>query len=82
MSYLLQTLHSKSQVDDVIRKTEDLVLVLRFGKDKDSSCLRLDDIVSLLHKKNVKEWKNSQFDLVFFNGFSKGPFIYELNWNF
>lgn len=46
MSFLLKTLHSKKEVDEVICKTEDLVLVLRFGRDSDSSCLRLDDILS------------------------------------
>ena len=30
-----------------IRSTEDKVLVLRFGKEGDQDCMRLDDIVSL-----------------------------------
>ena len=30
-----------------IRSTEDKVLVLRFGKESDQDCMRLDDIVSL-----------------------------------
>lgn len=34
------------EVDTVIKSTEDLVLVLRFGRDNDSACLQLDDIVS------------------------------------
>ncbi|BFZ10658.1 hypothetical protein BsWGS_13697 [Bradybaena similaris] len=46
MSYLLETLSSKQEVDKVIRETEDIVLVLRFGRDTDSSCLQLDDILS------------------------------------
>ncbi|XP_005112472.1 thioredoxin-like protein 4B [Aplysia californica] len=46
MSFLLPNLCSKKEVDEVIRNTEDLVLVLRFGRDTDSSCLRLDDILS------------------------------------
>ncbi|CAG5115906.1 unnamed protein product [Candidula unifasciata] len=46
MSYLLQTLSSKQEVDNVIRETEDIVLVLRFGRDTDSSCLQLDDILA------------------------------------
>ncbi|KAH9512830.1 Thioredoxin-like protein 4B [Bulinus truncatus] len=50
MSYLLTTLTTKKEVDRVIRETEDLVLVLRFGRDTDSSCLELDDIVLWLSK--------------------------------
>ena len=48
MSFLLPKLVSKYEVDNVIRNTEDLVLVLRFGRDVDSTCLQLDDIVSFL----------------------------------
>jgi len=46
MSYLLKKLCSKQEVDDVIRLTEDLVLVLRFGRDSDLTCMQLDEIVS------------------------------------
>lgn len=46
MSFLLPKLSSKMEVDTVIKSTEDLVLVLRFGRDNDSACLQLDDIVS------------------------------------
>ena len=46
MSYLLTQLSTKAQVDEVIRKTEDLVLVLRFGKQDDQNCLQLDNIES------------------------------------
>jgi len=46
MSYLLNKLCSKQEVDDVIRLTEDLVLVLRFGRDSDLTCIQLDEIVS------------------------------------
>lgn len=46
MSYLLKKLTTKREVDDVIRTTEDLVLVLRFGRDTDAVCLQHDDIVS------------------------------------
>jgi len=45
MSYLLKKLSSKQEVDDVIRSTEDLVLVLRFGRDSDLTCMQLDEIV-------------------------------------
>ncbi|KAK6993626.1 thioredoxin-like protein 4B [Biomphalaria glabrata] len=46
MSYLLPTLTSKKEIDKAIKETEDVVLVLRFGRDTDSSCLQLDDILS------------------------------------
>lgn len=46
MSYLLKKLSSKQEVDDAVRSTEDLVLVLRFGKDSDLTCMQLDEIVS------------------------------------
>ena len=47
MSYVLSKLESKKEVDNAIRSTEDKVLVLRFGKESDQDCMRLDDIVSL-----------------------------------
>lgn len=45
MSYLLQRLKTKKEVDNAIKNTEDKVLVLRFGKEKDPVCMQLDDIV-------------------------------------
>ncbi|WAR26180.1 TXN4B-like protein [Mya arenaria] len=45
-SYLLPHLQSKQDVDNVIRHTEELVLVLRFGKDEDPVCLQLDHILA------------------------------------
>ena len=47
MSYLLPRLETKQEVDAAIRGTEDLVLVLRFGKETETACLQLDDIVNL-----------------------------------
>lgn len=46
-SYLLPNLSSKQEIDNVIRSTEELVLVLRFGRESDSVCLQLDHIVRL-----------------------------------
>ncbi|KAJ8302215.1 hypothetical protein KUTeg_021202 [Tegillarca granosa] len=46
MSFFLPKLESKREVDDVIRSTEDIVLVLRFGRENDSECLKLDDILA------------------------------------
>ncbi len=48
MSYVLSKLESKKDVDNAIRCTEDKVLVLRFGREGDQECMRLDDIVSEL----------------------------------
>ena len=47
MSYLLPKLTNKSEVDEAIKSTEDLVLVLRFGRDDDNVCMQLDHIVSM-----------------------------------
>uniref|UniRef100_A0A1X7TVX6 Thioredoxin domain-containing protein n=1 Tax=Amphimedon queenslandica TaxID=400682 RepID=A0A1X7TVX6_AMPQE len=46
MAALLNCLSSKKEVDRVIKSTEDKVLVLRFGKESDSTCLKLDDILA------------------------------------
>ena len=47
MSYILNKLKSKKEVDNVIKATEDKVLVLRFGRETDTVCMQLDDIVSI-----------------------------------
>ncbi|KAL3852528.1 hypothetical protein ACJMK2_016155 [Sinanodonta woodiana] len=46
MSFLLPHLNNKKEVDQAIKTTEDLVLVLRFGRDNDTTCLQLDEILS------------------------------------
>ncbi|XP_023239654.1 thioredoxin-like protein 4B [Centruroides sculpturatus] len=46
MSFLLPELKTKQDVDEAIKKTEDKVLALRFGRKNESSCLRLDDILA------------------------------------
>ena len=46
MSYVLNRLKSKKEVDSVIKSSEDKVLVLRFGRETDAVCMQLDDIVS------------------------------------
>ena len=45
MSYILKTLSSKIEVDQVIKSTIDKVLVLRFGRSNDTGCLQCDDIL-------------------------------------
>lgn len=47
MSYLLNELKTKQEIDGAIMKTLDKVLVLRFGKANDLVCLQLDQIVSI-----------------------------------
>lgn len=46
MSFLLPQLGSKKEVDEAIKGVAEKVLVLRFGKDQDPSCLQLDHILA------------------------------------
>ncbi|KAK7101830.1 thioredoxin-like protein 4B [Littorina saxatilis] len=46
MSFLLPKLTTKAEVDQAIKSTEDLVLILRFGREDDTACLQLDDILA------------------------------------
>lgn len=46
MSYVVDTLTTKTEVDTIIRDTLDKVLVLRFGRSDDPVCLQLDDILA------------------------------------
>ncbi|XP_061187570.1 thioredoxin-like protein 4B [Saccostrea cucullata] len=46
MSYLLESLETKEDVDRAISKTTDVVLLLRFGRDQDSTCLQLDHLLA------------------------------------
>lgn len=46
MSLFLPKLSCKKHVDDVIKAVAEKVLVLRFGRDEDSVCMQLDEIVS------------------------------------
>ncbi|CAL8404074.1 unnamed protein product [Boreogadus saida] len=46
MSLFLPKLSSKEEVDGAIKEVAEKVLVLRFGRDEDSSCLQLDEILS------------------------------------
>ena len=47
MAYVLPRLTTKKEVDGAIKRTEDKVLVLRFGREADSVCMQLDEIVSV-----------------------------------
>jgi len=57
MSYLLSKLKTKEEIDEAIIGTEDLVLVLRFGKDSDSNCLHTDDILAKSSFQLAKKWQ-------------------------
>ncbi|XP_016312346.1 thioredoxin-like protein 4B [Sinocyclocheilus anshuiensis] len=46
MSLFLPKLSCKKDIDDAIKSVAEKVLVLRFGRDEDSVCLQLDEIVS------------------------------------
>lgn len=45
MSFVLNKLSTKKDVDNAIKTCEDKVLVLRFGRETDTVCEQLDDIV-------------------------------------
>lgn len=45
MSLFLPKLTCKKDIDEVIKCVAEKVLVLRFGRDDDSVCLQLDEIV-------------------------------------
>ncbi|WVZ69980.1 hypothetical protein U9M48_018691 [Paspalum notatum var. saurae] len=57
-SALLPTLRRKAEVDATIRDTLDKVLVLRFGRAADTSCLQLDDVLA------KSSWDISKFATV------------------
>ncbi|XP_037553041.1 thioredoxin-like protein 4B isoform X2 [Nematolebias whitei] len=46
MSLFLPKLTSKKDIDEVIKGVAEKVVVLRFGRDEDSVCLQLDEILS------------------------------------
>ncbi|CAK9870989.1 unnamed protein product [Sphagnum jensenii] len=46
MSYLMQSLTKKEEVDELIRNTIDKVLVLRIGRASDPVCMQLDEILA------------------------------------
>ncbi|GAA6070118.1 thioredoxin-like protein 4B, partial [Tachysurus ichikawai] len=46
MSLFLPKLSCKKDLDEIIKTVAEKVLVLRFGRDEDSVCMQLDEIVS------------------------------------
>lgn len=47
MSLVLPHLQTKEEVDYVLRNVQDMLVVLRFGRDDDIGCIQLDDIVGI-----------------------------------
>lgn len=47
MTSFLKKLTTKSEVDKAIRGTIDKVVVLRFGRENDTTCMLLDEIVTI-----------------------------------
>lgn len=45
MSYALNSLQSKRDVDRAVKETIDKVLILRFGQEDSLECLRIDEIL-------------------------------------
>eukprot|EP01111_Echinosteliopsis_oligospora_P008747 TRINITY_DN2474_c0_g1_i1.p1 TRINITY_DN2474_c0_g1~~TRINITY_DN2474_c0_g1_i1.p1 ORF type:complete len:150 (+),score=24.15 TRINITY_DN2474_c0_g1_i1:47-496(+) len=54
MSYLLERLTQKVEIDQVIMNTIDKVLVLRFGRESDMVCMQLDDILAKAQREASK----------------------------
>eukprot|EP00884_Botryococcus_braunii_P012175 jgi/Botrbrau1/20959/Bobra.0135s0077.1 len=46
MSYLLPHLHTGYAVDQAILSEEDRVVVIRFGRDYDPTCMQMDEILA------------------------------------
>lgn len=60
MSLFLPKLSCKKEVDEVIKRVAEKVLVLRFGRDEDSVCMQLDEIVS--RANHLASWLVSRPD--------------------
>jgi DIM1 family U5 snRNP protein len=46
MSYLLPHLHHAYAVDQAILSEESRVVVVRFGRDHDPTCMRMDELLA------------------------------------
>lgn len=51
MAYMLQHLTNGWQVDQAILSEEDRVVVIRFGHDSDTICMRMDEILLSIAEK-------------------------------
>lgn len=55
----------KKDIDEVIKGVAEKVVVLRFGRDEDSVCLQLDEIVSRTVNANNQTAANLDTNLSF-----------------
>lgn len=53
MSFFLPKLSCKKDIDDAVKSVAEKVLVQRFGRDEDSVCLQLDEIVSYYYHHHL-----------------------------
>lgn len=51
MAYLLPHLNSGWEVDQAIVKEEDRVVVIRFGRDQDATCMIQDEVLANIAEK-------------------------------
>lgn len=51
MAYLLPHLHSGWEVDQAIVNAEDRVVVVRFGRDQDATCMVQDEVLASIAEK-------------------------------
>ena len=51
MAYLLPHLHSGWEVDQAIVTEEDRVVVIRFGRDQDATCMVQDEVLMSIADK-------------------------------
>ena len=45
MSYLIQQLNSGWEVDNAIMHEENKLVIIRFGKNTNSQCMQMDDVL-------------------------------------
>lgn len=64
MSLFLPKLTCKKDIDEVIKGVAEKVVVLRFGRDEDSVCLQLDEIVSTTFNVNNRTARCECHDLI------------------
>lgn len=65
MSLFLPKLTCKKDIDEVIKGVAEKVVVLRFGRDEDSVCLQLDEIVRRTVNANNQTAANLDTNLSF-----------------
>ena len=64
MAYLLPHLHSGWEVDQAIVTEEDRVVVIRFGRDSDPTCMIQDEVLMNIAEK-VKNFAVVGYNIVY-----------------